>query len=253
MNREEARQLLEVFRSGGADMTDPKFMEALAVLERDPELNRQFDEQRRFDMQVTAALRSAIPVPPDLRAVILAGHKPRRPALWVDWRAPVAVAAGVAAIFLAVGTLFAQRTPKFTDFRTQLINEAWDGSVHLELESSDPRAIQSWLAGQKVKSEFSLPAGLKDVRLLGCRIVEVDGARVPMLCMADGVKHLHLFVVDGVQLAQLPPDNIPDFEKCGSWKTASWRRGDTTYVLTGMKVHAFFAKFRKGGRWTMSG
>jgi hypothetical protein len=253
MNREEARQLLEVFRSGGADMNDPRFMEALALLENDPELNKQFDDQRRFDLRVTASIQAAIPVPPDLRNAILAGCKPSRPARWTDWRAPVAVAACVAAIFLVVGTLFAQRTPKFTDFRAQLVHEAWDGGAHLEVESSDPRAIQAWLAGQNVASDFTLPAGLQDVRLVGCRIVEVDGARIPMLCMASGMRHIHLFVVDGVQLAQLPPDNSPDFEKCGSWKTASWRDGDTTYVLTGMKVNAFIEKFRKGGRWTMSG
>lgn len=253
MNREEVRQLLEVFRSGGADMNDPKFIEALAFLEGDPELDNQFDAQRQFDGRVAAGLRSDIPVPLDLRSAILATHKQGRPVAWVGWRAPLAVAASVAAIFLVVGTLFAERTTKFTDFRAQLVTEAWDGGAHLELESSDPQAVQSWLAGQQVASDFSLPAGLANMRLVGCRIVEVDSARIPMLCLADGIRHVHLFVVDGVQLAQLPPDNAPDFEKCGSWKTASWRHDGTTYVLTGMKVNAFIAKFRKGGRWTMSG
>lgn len=254
MNREEARQLLEVFRTGGADMSDPKFMQALALLERDPDLNNQFEDQRRFDLRIAGTLNAAIPVPSDLRDAILADRKIQRSVFFSGWRAPVAVAAGVAAIFVAVGVLLTQREPQFPEFRAQLINEAWDGKVHLELESSDPAAVQSWLAGQKVSSEISLPSGLQDLRLLGCRIVEVEGTRVPMLCMSDGIRHLHLFVLDGVSLAQLPSsDNVPDFEKCGNWKTASWRRGETVYVLTGMKTHAFFAKFRKGGRWTMSG
>ena len=74
-----------------------------------------------------------------------------------------------------------------------------------------------------------------------------------MLCLADGPRHMHLFVLEGSQLAQLPFDGKPDFEKCGVWKTASWQQGDKTYVLTGMKYQAFVSKFRKGGRWTMSG
>ena len=64
---------------------------------------------------------------------------------------------------------------------------------------------------------------------------------------------MHLFVLDGLQLARLPAGDKPDFEKCGAWRTASWQQGDMTYVLTGMKYHTFVSKFRKAGRWTMSG
>ena len=53
--------------------------------------------------------------------------------------------------------------------------------------------------------------------------------------------------------AGLPPLGTPDFQKCGGWKTTSWQHGRQTYVLTGMKYQTFVSKFRKSGRWTMSG
>lgn len=252
MNSEEAKQLLEVFRPGGADMDDPRFVEALLQTERDPQLGRWFDEQRRFDGQFVEGLKT-VSVPSDLQDAILANRKVVRPGHWQEWRVRAAVAASVVFLAIAGGVLAQNKPSQFADFRAELIEQAWDGNAHLGFESSDVRQIQQWLASRNATSEFSLPDGLSDARLLGCRIVEADGLRVPMLCLADGPRHMHLFVLEGSQLAQLPFDGKPDFEKCGVWKTASWQQGDKTYVLTGMKYQAFVNKFRKGGRWTMSG
>ena len=252
MKSEEAKRLLEVFRPGGADMDDPRFVEALRQTERDPGLGRWFEEQRRFDSQFVEGLKT-ISVPADLQDAILTGRKVVSPSLWQNWRVRAAVAASVVFLAVAGGVLATNKPSQFADFRAELIEQAWDGNTHLDMESSDVRQIQNWLAGNHASAEFSLPDGLRDTRLLGCRIVEVNGLRVPMLCLADGPKHMHLFVLEGSQLAKLPFGGDPDFEKCGVWKTASWQQGDKTYVLTGMKYQAFVSKFRKGGRWTMSG
>jgi len=252
MNSEEAKRLLEVFRPGGADLGDPRFLEALKQSERDPALGRWFDEQRRFDGQFVEGLKT-IPIPSDLQEAILAGRKVVRPRLWQSWRSRVAMAASVAFLAVAGGVLATSKPDQFADFRAELIEQAWDGKAHFDFESSDVKEIQKWLASENVVADFSLPDGLSGTRLLGCRIVETDGVRVPMLCLADGHKHMHLFVLEDAQLAQLPSNDKPDFEKCGVWRTASWQQGDKTYVLTGMKYLAFVNKFRKGGRWTMSG
>ena len=45
MKSEEAKQLLEVFRPGGEDLGDPRFLEALKQTECDPALGRWFAEQ----------------------------------------------------------------------------------------------------------------------------------------------------------------------------------------------------------------
>ena len=154
------------------------------------------------------------------------------------------------ALALAASGLVGRGRPgPFPEFRSALIEKAWDGESHLDFESSDVIRVKQWLARQFAPADFTLPQGLRDTRLVGCRIVEADGCRVPMICLVDGARHLHLFVVEGMQFAELPLQGAPDFQKCGAWKTASWQHGDKTYVLTGMNYQTFVSKFRKSGRW----
>ena len=252
MNPDETRQLLDVYRPGGADAADPQFAEALKHVERDPALAGWFGEQRGFDDAFATSLNQ-VPAPAELKESILAARKIIRPPLWRDWRARAAVAAVVLALAVAGGVLATGQKEYFPAFRAELIDNAWNGQTHLDVESADVLRVKQWLARQNVTAEFTLPKELHASRLLGCRIVETDGRRVPMLCLADGPKHMHLFIVDGASFTDLPAQGTPDFQKCGAWKTASWQHGGNTYVLTGMKYQTFVSKFRKSGRWTISG
>jgi anti-sigma factor RsiW len=253
MKSTDAKQLLEVFRANGADAQDPRFQEALKQAGRDPELRRWFEEQRNFDAGFADNLRS-VTAPADLKDSILAAGKIVKPGLWHDWRIRTAAAAAVVVLLAVAGALQATgKTQRFPEFRAELIEQAWDGQAHLDFESSDVQHIKLWLAQHNASPDFTLPQALKETRIVGCRVVEAEGRRVPMLCLADGAKHMHLFVVDEAQFAGLPPQGTPDFEKCGGWKTTSWQHAGRTYVLTGMKYQTFVSKFRKSGRWTMSG
>jgi hypothetical protein len=253
MNTKDAKEWLEVCRPGGADAQDRPFREALQQAACDPRLAGWFDEQRNFDADFAKNLGS-VPVPADLKDSILAARKVVKPRGWSDWRARAAAAAAAIAILAAVSGLLATNRPEqFPAFRATLIEQAWDGQSHLDFESSDLLHIKQWFARQNVPSDFKLPKALHDARLIGGRVVEADGKYVPMICLADGPKHIHLFVVEGTHFTDLPPQGTPDFQKCGAWKTASWQHGDKTYVLSGMKFQTFVSKFRKGGRWTMSG
>ena len=256
MNRIEAKRLLAVLRSNGADDADPQFAEALHCAQQDPELARQLEEQRRFDRVFARSLKS-LAAPRDLKAGILSGRPVLRPAFrrpfWQDWRVGVGVAASLLLLAAVAGFMSARTPVRFADLRKGLVEESWGGEAHLDFKSADLGQIQRWLAGQGVATDLSLPAGLREMRLHGCQMVQANGHRVPMLCLADGSKHLHLFIVSGEQFAGLPSDGKPDFEKYGSWKTAAWREGSMTYILSGLKTQAFVSKFRKFGRWTMSG
>jgi hypothetical protein len=216
MNSLEARRLLEVYRPGGADEAEPLFTEALRQVERDPELARWFQEQRTFDGDLAAGLRT-LPAPADLKSFLLASRKVVRPPFWRDWRVRAAAAA-IVFVLAVVGGAFATTKPvPFPQFRSELIDRAWDGQTHLDFESTDVVRIKQWLARNFAPADFTLPEGLRQARMHGCRIVEAEGRRVPMICLGDGLKHLHLFVVDGDRFTQLPPEGAPDFEKCGAW------------------------------------
>jgi hypothetical protein len=62
-----------------------------------------------------------------------------------------------------------------------------------------------------------------------------------------------LFVTEHRGLAALPEPGVPDFEKCGAWRTAAWRQGGRAYILSGMRYHVFVQKFRRSGRWALTG
>jgi hypothetical protein len=252
MTREEAKAVLEVFRANGADAEDERFSQALQRLEQDPALAKWFEEQRHFDSALAQGVQS-VRVPRDLKASILASRSIVRLPLWQDWRVRAAVAASIAFVAVAAVARLASKPKPFADFRQQLVEQAWAGPKHLDYESSNWQQVRAWLAHHNVETNFTLPPALTDLRLHGCNMVKVDGHQVPLICLVDGPRHLHLFVVSGVHFPELPPEGLPDFEKCNGWKTASWRQHGKTFVLTGLSYQAFVNKFRKAGRWTMSG
>ncbi len=252
MNSEEAKQLLEVCRPGSADASDPRFAEALDQAQHDPELSRWLKAQNRFDSLMAEGLKT-IEAPADLRATILASRRVIRVPIWRETRVRLAMAACAVGLAVLASSLFGQRAPRFPEFREDLVARAWAGDSHLDFESSDLVRIKQWLAKVQATPDLSLPTGLQNARVHGCRMVEVDNQRVPMICLSEGSRHLHLFVVEGAMFADLPPAEAPDFQKVGAWKTASWQQGERTFVLTGLKYQAFVSKFRKMGRWDFSG
>jgi RNA polymerase sigma-70 factor (ECF subfamily) len=136
MNYEEAKAVLQVYRSNGADASDLRFAEALKRLEQDPELARWFEEQKRFDASVAQGLRT-IAVPGDLQAALLSSRPVVRLPLWQDWRVRAAVAASIAFLAIAAVARLAAKPKPFADFRQQLVEQAWAGPKHLDKESSD--------------------------------------------------------------------------------------------------------------------
>ncbi len=252
MTRDEARQILEAARPNGRDDTDPRVAEALRLAAQDPELAGQLERQRALDATMTAGM-SSIPVPADLRESIMAERKIVRPHFWQDWRTATAAAAAIAVLLAGAIYFINQSTSGFAAFRRQLVTETWAGDPHLDLDTDDLSKVRSWLAGQGAATNFTLPAALAGARVHGARVFEYDDHKISLICLAEGPRHMHLYVLDRPPFSDLPPVGAPEFEKCGAWKTASWCQGDKTYVLTGMNYPAFVSRFRKAGRWILAG
>ena len=252
MTSEQAKTILEVFRPGGRDANDPRFAEALQQLDRNPELARWFAGLQAFDARFAEATRS-IPVPPGLKAALLAPAPRVMTPPSRNWRRLAAVAASVVLLGLLVA-LWVRRGPtQFAEFRQELIEHSWDHTPHLELASGNLTEVRQWLARHDASGDFKMPPALQDMPVRGCCVIESRGRKASLLCLADGPRHLHLFVIDGMSFPDLPPPQIPDFEKCAGWKTVSWRQGERTYVLSGMNYPTFVKKFRKSSHWLMEG
>ncbi len=262
MNSQQAREILNACRPGGIDQTDPQIRAAMEQMERDPELARWFAGQHSFDRTMAGTLQS-IDVPLDLRQAILAARRKananRSPAwwwrpAWSSWQLRAGAAAAI--VFMAAvitGAFSNTRTPtRFADFRKELIQESWNQN-HLAYRSANIYHVRQWLATNDGPTAFSLPPEFRNRQLQGCNLVDVGGQPVAVLCFAQGSRHLHLYVAEGVQFADLPKKGTPEFARCGQWKTASWQDGKRTFVLSGMSAPRFVNTFRKAGRWTMSG
>jgi hypothetical protein len=254
MTTDEAKQLLAVYRPGGSDDEDPRFAEALQKREDDPELALWFAEQRSFDAKFTDAL-GATPVPSDLRSALLTDTQLLRP----SFRKPVAVrlawaacVVGLAVISISLG-VSRLKSGRFHDFRHELVQNAWGETAHLDYKSSDLTRIRRWLVRQGALDEFTVPAALANASIQGCRLVKSKGHLVPMLCLVDESRHIHLFITNEAQLAGSPQPGTPEFAECGAWKTASWQDKDRLYILTGMNYTRFMNTFRKARRWTITG
>ena len=252
MTRDEAREILETVRPAGPVEGEPRVAEALRVASQDPALTLLLERQRALDGALADGLRS-IPIPAGLRDGILAERKIIRPHFWQDWRTAAPAAAAIILLFVGGVAAINRGSNGFAAFRTELVAESWSGDPHLDLESTDLGRVRQWLARTNVASDFKLPEALSEVRVHGARVFEADGRKVALICLADGARHFHLFVLDRPDFSDLPAAGIPDFEKCGAWKTTSWRQGNHVYVLTGMNYPAFVSKFRKAGRWSLSG
>jgi len=250
MKTADVKKILEHYREG--DESTPEIAQALASLDSNPLLAAWYRAKARFDSQMVDAV-AQIPVPAALKAAILSTPPVLQLTPW--WRRPIALAAAAAVLLLVSGIALwsAHRDESFAEYKKTVIDESWGRAPHLDIETSDTRELNKWLASIDPKATVTVPSGLNDLNLRGGRTLEWHGHRVVLLCFSQGARHMHLFVTSDRTFAGLPPQAAPDYEKCSGWQTVSWSQGTRTYVLTGMNYLTFLKKFRHSGHWTMDG
>jgi hypothetical protein len=72
MNNQEAKLILQAYRPGTQDASDPAFAEALEQVWRNPELHEWFSDQCAYDARIHDKLKEAIAIPADLKVRLLA-------------------------------------------------------------------------------------------------------------------------------------------------------------------------------------
>lgn len=252
MNSDEAKAILQVYRSGGQDAASPLFAAALEQANKDPELARWLAEQRSFDGAFVAAVKS-IPAPRGLKASLLAEPRITSPSWSHGWPVRLAAAAVILAL-IGLSVFWLKRASvDFNDYRAEIVEASWDNSPHLEHRTATLKEAQQWFAHQQAHGDLALPTALGEFQAYGCRVLEWHGQKVSSVCFLDGMKHLHLFVVDSQAVRNRPSASLPDFENCAGWKTISWSQGGKLYVLTGMNYLSFIKKCRKHGQWMIAG
>ena len=236
MNNQEAKLILQAYRPGGQDASDPLFTDALQQARRDPELQKWFAEEQAFDACVQARLQQAIEIPFGLKANLLAQRKTVRPKVW--WRQPLWLTAATALLALlatlAVVWLKPSSQPQFADLREVMVQNSLQESGHVTFTAQDLTQVRDWLKTQNVAPNFELPAAFHDAMLHGCKVLDWHGHKVTMLClMPNGGSHVDLFVIDCTRFRDFKPTETAQFAKADGVTTAAWCNGDKTYLVAG--------------------
>ncbi len=235
MNREEAQFILGAYRPNSEDAHDPQFQAALELVRRDPALARWFAAEQALDRAFSAKIRGR-PVPANLQAqLLLARTTARRRAAW--WRQPVwlAAAAGLAILFVVVGSLLRPRaaSAELGEFRVAMTAASSDMSAHADVWGLDPAGYRKWLAENHGTSDFVLPAALADKGIAACKIVGWHGHKVTMLCLKFGGRHADVFVVNASELPGISLGAMPVLFADGAMNSAAWQRDGKIYLLAG--------------------
>ena len=239
MNRDEAKNILLLYRPGTADVADPQIAGALALVQRDAELARWFGEHCARQEVLRAKLRQ-IPVPAGLKEQIISEQAARRKDF--DWRrlpALAAVAAAVVVSFILITPWLQSLKSDNTlaIYQNRMVGAALRGYA-MDLTTDNSAQIRAFLAQNHAPADYVLPAALAKTTVAGCAIESWRGVKVSMICFRTGnplppgePSDLWLFVVDRASVPHAPPAGPPKLARVNQLMTAVWSQGDKLYLL----------------------
>lgn len=233
MTREEAMDILLLYRPGSGDDHDADVKAALQLTEGDPRLKQWFEEHCAFQKAVRSKLRS-LPVPADLKQSILASQKIIEPVAW--WRSPVALAAAaMIVLLLALAPLLKPRSSenRFSDFASKMSGTV-QREYRMDVESSDLRAVRNYMASRGSPADFEVPQELQNIELAGGGFLRWRNQPVSMVCFRKADQEMvYLFVLNSAAVVDPPPETPVRADQRGL-PTKAWKRGDRIYLLANL-------------------
>jgi anti-sigma factor RsiW len=233
MDRKEAKEVLQALRPSDLTTDRPLVIEALVFAESDPEMKAWWEAQQAFDSKVAAKL-GEVPVPSDLREIILAGRKIKqftpqpRYSLWLAAAAVVAFLCIAGTSYQITNSTGPMNLTAYADNVLPLLNH---DDPSLALTSPDQNKIMAWLKEQNAPIG-ALPQGMTALPTVGCQKFVVHGHSISLICFAlAGGGIAHLFVVSQDALTDPPAVNAPSYAMVQGWATAAWSDGHMSYLM----------------------
>ena len=239
MNRDDAKSILLLYRSGTADAADPQIAEALALVKQDTELARWFGEHLARQEVLRAKFRQ-IPVPAGLKEQIISEQAAREKI--IIWRRNLVLTAAAAVIVasLILATLWlrpAGNDNTLAIYQNRMVGVALRGYA-MDFATNNAGQIRAYFAQNHAPADYVLPAPLEKVALTGCAIQSWQGVKVSMICFRTGKSlppgqagDLWLFVIDRALVKNAPSAGPPQLAKVNQLITATWSQGDKLYLL----------------------
>jgi hypothetical protein len=239
MNRDDAKNILLLYRPGTADGADPQIAGALELAQRDAELARWFGEHCARQEVLRAKFRQ-IPAPAGLKEQIISEQAAReKAAVWQRNIVFTCAAASIVAVFV-LATLwlrFQGGDNTLAIYRSRMVGNALRGYA-MDLATNNPEQIRAYLKQNRAPADYVLPAPLQNVAVTGCAIESWQDAKVSMICfrtgkpLPPGVQNdLWLFVVERASVKNAPSAGPPQLATVNRLITAVWIQGDKLYLL----------------------
>jgi hypothetical protein len=235
MDNREAKFILNAYRPGGQDASDPRFAEALEQARRDPVLERWFTESIAFDTVMTEKL-GAMEVPPDLRENILAGVKASRPPHWSNPFIKWAIAAALISVAILGSLIWRETRPAhLAGWQKQaldVISSLVRNESSFDAQSHNAGELLTWLRANHAPAAQTLPQNLGKLESLGCKTFSWNGIPVSVICLIrpDGGL-IHLVTMGTSAEPDREFKRQPRVVQQDHWATATWREGEMTYML----------------------
>jgi hypothetical protein len=228
MTNQEAQFILNAYRPGGHDASEPLFGDALQQARQDPALGAWLAREQAHAGTIAGKLREMAP-PPTLRAAILAGARMSETPVRVWWTRPtwLAVAAAVA-ILLTVSSVWSQRG---SVQMARLTNFAVEDMIHGQHggHGAPMGALATLLSQPSTRLSAGLPVDFATLRATGCRTLSLAGHDVLEVCFARGGNEFHLYMVQNSDFPRLPTgEELGTHDSAGF---ASWADAAHHYVV----------------------
>ncbi|MGA9779642.1 MAG: hypothetical protein ACLPRE_06685 [Limisphaerales bacterium] len=239
MNRDDAKNILLLYRPGTADAADPQTAEALALVKQDQELARWFGEHCARQEVLRTKFRQ-IPVPAGLKEQIISEQAAQDKI--IVWRRNIVLTAMAAVVVVSLILATFWLRPAGNDntlaiYQNRMVAVALRGYA-MDLATNDPAQIRAFLKQNHAPADYVLPVPLGKVAMTGCAIESWQGVKVSMICFRTGKPlppgepgDLWLFVVDRASVENAPAARPPQLAKVNQLITAIWSQGDKLYLL----------------------
>lgn len=233
MNRARAKEILAGYGPHQDRATDPELDGALALLERDVELARWFEQEQAVDEAVRRKLRE-IPIPAGLETRILA--RPRRLARREWWSRPpflAAAAAAFAVIAFSVVRLVPPEGASWSAYQVEMLSKV-TSPYRLNVETESQDQVRRSMAAAGFPSDYRLPRGLSSYPLEGGLRLQWRGHRVSVICFGSDEEHkpdVWLIVVARASLPGAPLGATPEYGTIARARTARWADAGHLYLL----------------------
>lgn len=139
------------------------------------------------------------------------------------------LAAGLALIFTLLGT-WNSRAEAAIKPLPEFASNFVAGGYFLAQHGSSLAELTPWLEGQAAPLPAELPAGLQELRTLGCSTVNYHGRNLSLICFGQD-KQYHLFVARRADFPEIEPMGDVNFLVRSGLTSAAWSDRFNHYVV----------------------